>query len=227
MQLRMEFSKLIIIKIEHYFQSCEIAWLISEFSSSFKILFYWEQRWNVKVHSYTSSPFLGRWTIQSALHFSPWQNYSFRHQLDFSGKLSAMLQLLRVETIIHSHSSTIVYGQVLIYMAEWTGASWREWKYQNFKTIAKLIRFIGSLGCESHVLPLSNHATQCLTSSKSFRRFAKFKQSKIKLHSGHPTHPPPSKHFLGKIFQKNKFRRPGPTTDFNSDFFTLQTSLAS
>ena len=31
----------------------------------------------------------------TSLHFTPWQTCSFRHQLDFSGKHSAMLQLLR------------------------------------------------------------------------------------------------------------------------------------
>ena len=37
-----------------------------------------------------------RWTAQSALHFSsPWQTCSFRHQLELSGKHSAMPQLLR------------------------------------------------------------------------------------------------------------------------------------
>ena len=35
-----------------------------------------------------------RWTAQSTLHFTPWQTCSFRHQVDFSGKHSAMLQLL-------------------------------------------------------------------------------------------------------------------------------------
>ena len=35
-----------------------------------------------------------RWTAQNALHFTPWQTCSFRHQLGFSGTHSAMLQLL-------------------------------------------------------------------------------------------------------------------------------------
>ena len=35
-----------------------------------------------------------RVTTQTALHFTPWQIRSFRHQLNFSGKHSAMLQLL-------------------------------------------------------------------------------------------------------------------------------------
>ena len=30
-----------------------------------------------------------RWTAQSALHVTPWQTCSFRHQLDFSGKHSS------------------------------------------------------------------------------------------------------------------------------------------
>ena len=33
-------------------------------------------------------------STQSALHFTPWQTCSFRHQLDFSGKHSAITQLL-------------------------------------------------------------------------------------------------------------------------------------
>ena len=41
------------------------------------------------------------WTAQSALHFTTWQTCSFRHQLDFSEKHSAMQQL-RAKPI-HSH----------------------------------------------------------------------------------------------------------------------------
>ena len=36
----------------------------------------------------------GPWTVQSTLHFTPWLTCLFHHHLDFSGKLSAMLQLL-------------------------------------------------------------------------------------------------------------------------------------
>ena len=47
----------------------------------------------IKVHPYIARyPVLG--TAQSALHFNPWQTCLFQHQLDFSGKHSAMLQLL-------------------------------------------------------------------------------------------------------------------------------------
>ena len=42
-----------------------------------------------------------RWTAQNALHFTPWQTCSFRHQLGFSVKHSATL-LFRAKTI-HSH----------------------------------------------------------------------------------------------------------------------------
>ena len=37
---------------------------------------------------------LVRWTAQSALQLTPWQTCWFRHQLGFSGKHSATLQLL-------------------------------------------------------------------------------------------------------------------------------------
>ena len=48
---------------------------------------------------YTSPP--GR---PVPLHFSPWQTCSFHHQLDFSGKFSATLQLVR-RPLIHLHPS--------------------------------------------------------------------------------------------------------------------------
>ena len=49
---------------------------------------------NIKVRSYIARyPVLG--TVQSALHFTPWQTCSFERQLDFSGKHSATRQLLR------------------------------------------------------------------------------------------------------------------------------------
>ena len=41
----------------------------------------------------------GYWQEKSALHFTPWQTCSFQHQLDFSGKQSATLQLLRVDSL--------------------------------------------------------------------------------------------------------------------------------
>ena len=46
-----------------------------------------------RVHSYIAW-YPALWTAQSALHFTPWQTYSFQHHCDFSGKHSAMLQLL-------------------------------------------------------------------------------------------------------------------------------------
>ena len=49
---------------------------------------------NKKVRSYIARyPVLG--TAQSALHFTPWSTCSFQRHLDFSGKHSATLQLLR------------------------------------------------------------------------------------------------------------------------------------
>ena len=38
---------------------------------------------------------------------------------------------------IFTHIFTTVYNQVLIYTAEWTGASWREQKCPNFETVAR------------------------------------------------------------------------------------------
>ena len=56
-----------------------------------------------------------RQTFQRTLHFSRWQTCSIRHQLDFSGKYSTMLQLCA--KTIHSHSTT-VYSHVLFYTTE-------------------------------------------------------------------------------------------------------------
>ena len=42
---------------------------------------------NVKVHSYIAQ-YPVRRTAQSALHFTPWQTYSFQGHLNFSGKHS-------------------------------------------------------------------------------------------------------------------------------------------
>ena len=57
-----------------------------------------------------------------------------------SASLGSILatQQLRAKTI-HSHFHHCLY-QVLIYTAEWTGASWSERKCPNFKTVAKGIR---------------------------------------------------------------------------------------
>ena len=50
-----------------------------------------------------------RWTAQSTLHFTPWQTCSFQHQLDFSGKYSATLQVLT------SHFPITVCHQILVH----------------------------------------------------------------------------------------------------------------
>ena len=84
----------------------------------------------IKVRSYiyiVRYPVLG--TVQSALHFTPWQTCSFQLHLNFSGKHSAMLQLLQI--------STSVCSQVLIYTAEWTVAMWDERNCQSFETAAR------------------------------------------------------------------------------------------
>ena len=75
--------------------------------------------------------------IFKSLYFSPWQTCSFQHQIDFSGKHSAMLQLLHEDC---THISTAVYRQVPNYSTEWNGASWRDLKCPCFETAAKVIR---------------------------------------------------------------------------------------
>ena len=57
------------------------------------------------------------------------------------------------------HMSTAVYSQLLIYTAEWTGASWRERKCPSFETLTKGDSDPGSLDCESSILPLSPSLT--------------------------------------------------------------------
>ena len=59
---------------------------------------------------------------QSALHFIPLQTHSFQHKQDFSGSIQPLCNYCTKTS--HSHISTIVYSQVLIY--RWTGASRRE-----------------------------------------------------------------------------------------------------
>ena len=59
------------------------------------------------------------------------------------GSILAMQQL-RAKTI-HSHFQHHLYNQVVIYTAEWTGASRREWKFPSFETVAKGIRTRGPL----------------------------------------------------------------------------------
>ena len=54
------------------------------------------------------------------------------------GSILAMQQL-RAKTI-HSHFQHHLYNQVVIYTAEWTGASRRERKFPSFETVAKGIR---------------------------------------------------------------------------------------
>ena len=75
---------------------------------------FWEGGRCKKVNSYiVQYPVL--WTAQSTLHFTHWQTCSFQRYLNFSGKHSAKLQLLRED---FAQISTYVCSQVLIYTAE-------------------------------------------------------------------------------------------------------------
>ena len=53
-------------------------------------------------------------SVQTACHFTPWQTCSFKCHLDFSGKHSAMLQLLCEDMSTY----TSVCSQILIYITE-------------------------------------------------------------------------------------------------------------
>ena len=71
--------------------------------------------------------------------FLPWQTSSFRHQLGFSWKHSRISSSNYAQWLF-TQMSTTIYSQVLIYSAEWTGASRRERKCPNFETVPKGIR---------------------------------------------------------------------------------------
>ena len=61
-----------------------------------------------------------RWTAQTAVHVTPWQTCSFRHQLDVSGRHYSHAEITRKD---FTHISTTVYTQIFIYTAESTEAS--------------------------------------------------------------------------------------------------------
>ena len=86
---------------------------------------------------------------------SPGRHFHF--QLTPLGGILARQQLRSKGTRLITHISTTVYSQeqVLIYTAEFTGASWRERKRPNFET-GKWDSNQGSLDCESGILPLSS-----------------------------------------------------------------------
>ena len=70
---------------------------------------------------------------QCTIHCTTWQLCSFRHKLGFSGKHSFKFPLISTLRLF-PHISTTVYSLVLNYPAEWTAASWREWKCSSFET---------------------------------------------------------------------------------------------
>ena len=55
------------------------------------------------------------------------------------GRIQPCCNLITVRRLF-THISTAVYSQVLVYKAEWIGASWRERKYPSFEKVAKGIR---------------------------------------------------------------------------------------
>ena len=80
--------------------------------------------------------------------------------------------MLHIAPRLFTHISTAVYSQVLIYTAEWTGASWRERKCLIFETAAKRIRTRpGSLGWESAILPLSYYGLAMKNSEINVTRY--------------------------------------------------------
>ena len=102
---------------------------------------------NVKLCFYIAQ-YPVHWTAQSSLHSDlfipaptrlPWEAFLATQQL-------------RAKTN-HSIISTTVYSYVVMYTAEWTGASWRERKCPNFETVGD--SNLDSLDCESGILPLS------------------------------------------------------------------------
>ena len=101
MQLFMEFSisMITIIKLTHYFQSYEIAWFMSEFSPSFKLL---ASIQSAEPHKALYTSLRGR---------------PIHSDINLSSSLGSFQPCCKLE-IIHSQISTIVYDQSLIYTAE-------------------------------------------------------------------------------------------------------------
>ena len=64
------------------------------------------------------------WIDQNTLHFIPWQTCSFWPQLDFSGKHSSHAASTRED---YYYISSTIHRQLLIYTAEWTGATEMRW----------------------------------------------------------------------------------------------------
>ena len=111
-----------------------LAWTVqnSLFWPSSECTTYYFSTTDKKVKlSFYIAQFSVRWTAQGALHF--W------HRSVHSGANSASLvSEAAMKTI--THISSTIWSQILIYTAEWTGASWRERKCPIFETVAKGIR---------------------------------------------------------------------------------------
>ena len=96
-----------------------------------------------------------RWPSQSVLHFTPWQTCSFQHHLDFSGKHSSHAAIMCED---YSLTCANINSQVLIYTAEWTGATMEIMKMSKLWNGSKGNSNPGSLDCESGILPLNYRA---------------------------------------------------------------------
>ena len=107
---------------------------------------------NIKKVCFYIVPYPVRWTAQSALHFTPWQTCSFRHQLGFSGK---QLCVKTIYSLIFPPPS--IAGYSFIQLGK-LGRQWRERKCPIFKTVANGYSNPDSLDCESGILPLSYRA---------------------------------------------------------------------
>ena len=102
-----------------------------------------------------------RWTAKSALHFTPWQTCSFRHQLDFSGKHSSD-PAIRHEDYSLTFPPLSITKYSFIQLSEQKERTWKERKCTNFETVAKGDSDPGSLDSESGILRLSYRASKSL-----------------------------------------------------------------
>ena len=96
-----------------------------------------------------------RWTAQGTLHFTPWQTCSFRHQVDFSGKHSAILQLLH-----EYYSLTFPLPSIATYSSIQLSELGHRGENENDQASKQQRRDsnAGSLECMPGILPLSYRA---------------------------------------------------------------------
>ena len=122
-----------------------------------------------------------RWTAQSALHFTPWQTCSFRHQLDVSGKHSGHAAIRREDYSL-TFPPLYVARFSFIQLSELGCIERTEMPKLRNGSKGREHLNMSSLDGDSGILPLSYHGNHAPHGLEIYREYHPFMKSQYESH---------------------------------------------